>query len=340
MSASRYYSIDDILAEAEPIPVVFQTDAKDLGHLDEQTVDAQDLSAGSRVELPFWLASTLAVREYVLLELPRVFQSAFRARIEADPTVIDLNSKSTYFYEFGMKISYLVKELFITDMLRVSLTSRYQEVVRRTGNRKQAESLEFTSKLANMERILFDSKQSGIVQATKFANRSCTHLTLAPTLASLSSFQHVLQSSINGLGMPNINNNNAPSTATNAPGAGPSQRSTRPDVLRNITNASQPGASMSMSMNGRGGTGTQFSKPTQQQQNRSHSTLAQLSALNAANLPLQSHEKRSYGLKATQQRQQIHAAMQRSTLNTQVEPTQISQLPVAQSRKRKMTQNL
>jgi hypothetical protein len=65
------------------------------------------LAQDSRVEVPLWLATTLASRSYVTLELPRVFQPAFREMLLADPTVVDLHSKCSYFYEFGIKIATL-----------------------------------------------------------------------------------------------------------------------------------------------------------------------------------------------------------------------------------------
>ena len=132
----------------QPIPVIFQYTAEDLGFLDEQSMDEQhvrthtqtmqnpssegrhaarvsaarlliacgscvatgvcvQLAQESRVEVPLWLATTLAIRSYVTLELPRVFQPAFREMLLADPAVVDLHSKCSYFYEFGIKIATL-----------------------------------------------------------------------------------------------------------------------------------------------------------------------------------------------------------------------------------------
>ena len=65
------------------------------------------LLADTRVEVPLWLATQLALRQYVTLELPRVFQPAFREMLLADPCVVDLQAKCAYFYEFGIKLATL-----------------------------------------------------------------------------------------------------------------------------------------------------------------------------------------------------------------------------------------
>lgn len=68
---------------------------------------SHQLLADTRVEVPLWLATQLALRQYVTLELPRVFQPAFREMLLADPCVVDLQAKCAYFYEFGIKIATL-----------------------------------------------------------------------------------------------------------------------------------------------------------------------------------------------------------------------------------------
>ncbi len=110
------------------------------------------LHRDTRVELPLWLATVLVTREYVTLELPRVFQPAFREMLLAAPAVVDLHAKCSYFYEFGIKLATLINEADLGNTLCRSMNTRFIDIVRRTANRKQAESLEFTSRLAHMER--------------------------------------------------------------------------------------------------------------------------------------------------------------------------------------------
>ncbi len=114
--------------------------------------DEEDLKAGSIIELPFWLASSLASRRYVLMELPRIFQPKNRNAIAADPTVVDFSEKCTYFYEIGMKMAALSHDESIADILRRCLNIRYQEIVKRTANRKQTDQNDFLAKLASLEK--------------------------------------------------------------------------------------------------------------------------------------------------------------------------------------------
>jgi GINS complex subunit 3 len=104
------------------------------------------------VEVPLWLATSLAIKEFVSLELPRVFQHAFRQMLHADPAVVDLQQKCYYFYEFGIKLATLIADPDLGHTLCRSLNTRFVEIVRRTANRKQAESLDFTSRLAHLEK--------------------------------------------------------------------------------------------------------------------------------------------------------------------------------------------
>lgn len=149
---SEYYSIDEILAGSELVPVIFQHDACDLGWMDEQNVDEADLPADTRVEMPWWLACQMAGRKSIALDLPRMLQPTYRAMVLAEPEVVDLQSKSPFFYEFGMLYAELIRELEIGSMLCAVMDCRYKEIVKRTVNRKQTESQEFVARLCNMER--------------------------------------------------------------------------------------------------------------------------------------------------------------------------------------------
>lgn len=136
----------------QTVPVIFQHAACDLGWLDDQNLEDSDLPAEARVELPWWLASQLAGRNSIVLDLPRTLQPTYRAMLLAEPEVVDLQSRAPYFYEFGIMYADLIRELDIGSMLCKVMEARYKEIVKRTVNRKQTESQEFVSRLCNMER--------------------------------------------------------------------------------------------------------------------------------------------------------------------------------------------
>jgi hypothetical protein len=76
---SRYFDVEDILAESSRVPTQFLTRAYNLGHLDASSCTA-DIEEGQRVELPLWIAEPLSRGRYVVVDLPRGFSSAVRSR--------------------------------------------------------------------------------------------------------------------------------------------------------------------------------------------------------------------------------------------------------------------
>lgn len=101
----EYFEIDDILACQEKIPCTFQSRVKDLGFLDHGS-DSEHIEQGTKMELPYWLAKEIAVRQgrIVSVELPKVYREAYRQIFEADATAVDLNKLGPYFYSFGGKL--------------------------------------------------------------------------------------------------------------------------------------------------------------------------------------------------------------------------------------------
>jgi GINS complex subunit 3 len=66
-----YLDIDKVISEEERIPCFFQSDAKNLGHLDIGNTD-EDLPENSKIELPLWLVTVLSKKNMVRMELPKV----------------------------------------------------------------------------------------------------------------------------------------------------------------------------------------------------------------------------------------------------------------------------
>ena len=84
--AQDYWNLDDILAEEELVPCSFKFEAKGLGYLDQlnnlshnmntaqrkQVIQMEkSLPAGTKVDVPVWLAIKLAQREFVELRNPK-----------------------------------------------------------------------------------------------------------------------------------------------------------------------------------------------------------------------------------------------------------------------------
>ncbi|KAL0463526.1 UNVERIFIED_CONTAM: hypothetical protein Slati_0240200 [Sesamum latifolium] len=109
---AKYYNIDDILAEEELVPSVFQHAANEVGLFDSSD-DTNKVEAGSRVELPFWLVRELYLRQLISIRVPPCFdrESKTREEIGADAAHVDLRSRCLYFYEVGCKIAPLIQEM-------------------------------------------------------------------------------------------------------------------------------------------------------------------------------------------------------------------------------------
>lgn len=101
-SGWNYFEIDDILACQGKIPCTFETQVKDLGFLDH----CSDTESIEKLELPFWLAKELGMRQrkIVSVELPKPYREAYRQIFEADAMVVDLHKLGPYFYSVGCKV--------------------------------------------------------------------------------------------------------------------------------------------------------------------------------------------------------------------------------------------
>ncbi|KAJ0046284.1 hypothetical protein Pint_06513 [Pistacia integerrima] len=125
---ANYYDLDDIVIEEELVPVVFHKSAN--GVKVDPSAEKDCVEEGAKVELPFWLARELYLRQAVSIN-SSLFQSHTRTRreIQADAANVDLRSRCSYFYEFGCKIAPLVGDRTIGKMLLSTFQMRYQDIL-------------------------------------------------------------------------------------------------------------------------------------------------------------------------------------------------------------------
>lgn len=93
----------------------------------------------------------LVDRNYVKLELPAFFSHHFRVNLLAEPPAVNLKQSCFYFYELGLKLSHLLRDVTIADMLQKTLRARFQAIIARDAVRRNNNYNEFTAKLANVE---------------------------------------------------------------------------------------------------------------------------------------------------------------------------------------------
>ncbi|KAJ0397279.1 hypothetical protein P43SY_006539 [Pythium insidiosum] len=168
VSGGNYFDINDILAGEERIKCTFQTDAVDCAYLDPSCVD-DDLKSGAVVELPLWLAEPLAMRGDVAIEVPSFLTQRFRRIMKAGPSAVNLRDFSPYVYEVAKHVLPLVEEgdgKEIQEILRLAFGGdRYREILNNSMNTLQEDTTEFTRKLTEEEKALF---QAGVQDSKDF----------------------------------------------------------------------------------------------------------------------------------------------------------------------------
>lgn len=65
--------------------------------------DNENLTAGTVIELPFWLADALSSKRppLVTIEVPKVYKEAYREILKADASAVDLHKLGMFYYDFG-----------------------------------------------------------------------------------------------------------------------------------------------------------------------------------------------------------------------------------------------
>ncbi|XP_031095992.1 probable DNA replication complex GINS protein PSF3 [Ipomoea triloba] len=181
---ANYYDIDDILAEEELVPAVFQKTANAVGIFD-CCDDMNKVGAGMEVEMPFWLARELYVKLAVKIKVPSCFDTKERPRdrhrdeplkrrdrtkdeIGADAAHVDLRGRCPYFYDFGCKIARLTGDKTIGPFLLVAFRTRYKEVLIKAYTAASAVASKHLTILTQEEMKLYEAGQSSTMAFKKW----------------------------------------------------------------------------------------------------------------------------------------------------------------------------
>ncbi|KAK4524874.1 hypothetical protein GAYE_SCF06G2776 [Galdieria yellowstonensis] len=95
----------------------------------DEEKSSQKLPAGTRVELPFWLAETLAVRNFVNLQMPHSYGSRTRKDIIADATFVSLKSKASFYYRYGNQLAQCLGDHDLRERLLYAFANRYRKIL-------------------------------------------------------------------------------------------------------------------------------------------------------------------------------------------------------------------
>ncbi|XP_059649149.1 DNA replication complex GINS protein PSF3-like [Cornus florida] len=164
---AQYYDIDDILAEDELVPAIFQEAANGVG-LFYSSDDTNKVEQGSKVELPLWLARELHLRQAAAINVPHCFNKKTRDEIEADGAHVDLRNRCQYFYELGYKIAPLVSDKTIGSFLLFAFQTRYKEVLIKAHTAALSVASKFLSILTKEEAKLYEAAQSSMTAFKKW----------------------------------------------------------------------------------------------------------------------------------------------------------------------------
>ncbi|XP_073118289.1 DNA replication complex GINS protein PSF3 [Elaeis guineensis] len=162
-----YYDIDDIIMEEEPISVVFQVGAHGVGLLDPGS-ETNNVENGAKVDLPFWLAHELYLRQAVSISVPACFSQKTRKEIQADAACVDLRIRCPYFYELGCKIVPLVSDKSIGSFLHYAFTGRYKEILSKSHSASVVTVPKFSTRLTKEESQLFEAARSSMLAFKKW----------------------------------------------------------------------------------------------------------------------------------------------------------------------------
>ncbi|SAL96545.1 hypothetical protein [Absidia glauca] len=122
------------------------------------TGDETDVSPGSRIELPFWLAKALAQltvggdQQLMQIELPKAFGVRVRNALDASPSSVDYRLLCPFFYVFGHKLLDLVVLPELAHVLESAFKVRLRGIMDYSQSGVNSMGQDFIQKLDETEK--------------------------------------------------------------------------------------------------------------------------------------------------------------------------------------------
>jgi GINS complex subunit 3 len=158
---SRYFSIDDIIAEDERTPLTWRVSAEGVSWLDASLGESGSIASGTGMELPLWLAEELKLKDLVEVSLPAAYTRKSRANIKADAVAAKLRELSPSFYSVGLRLGPLLKEheeaRLLSQDVREVLADRAAGILQRARTGLGADVSSYRGKLTDLEQQIFDA---------------------------------------------------------------------------------------------------------------------------------------------------------------------------------------
>lgn len=161
-----YFSIDDILASQQKVPTQFESTVYNLGFLNP-SANEKNLEPGLKMELPFWLAKALGSgsRHIVKASLPKQYRRTQREILSAEAKVVDLYKAGPYYYGMGVKLlCFRLESRELSKSLLEAFLNRFRQLMDNAQNSSESDTYSLTSKLDEVERVLFHVGQRAMQQ--------------------------------------------------------------------------------------------------------------------------------------------------------------------------------
>ena len=181
-----YYDLDDIITMQEKVPVKFELPCYRLGFLDPSTTN-EHLDSGTKMEIPCWLALKLCTGRRLIasVELPKIYNGAYREIFKADANVLDLHKMGPYFFRFGTRLLHF-QHRDSGDVARAMLevfVKRFRKVMDASHNASHQDVVKIKQKLDEFEIALFESGQSTLHDHNAWLKGHVGQLTISNTVS-------------------------------------------------------------------------------------------------------------------------------------------------------------
>jgi GINS complex subunit 3 len=178
----RYLDLDQILAEEERLPCLFNHGAEHLNHLSGSDDADPNLPAGSRVELPLWLARKFYDQSFVNIELPKHFRQKMRNELVGSSGV-NLREYSYYFFDVGLKLSETIDDVDLRRVLRRAFAGdRYRSLMAHSMSTYHDDVTEYCQTLTAPEMRIFNKGMAASKDLARWRAGNGSLLEMAPIL--------------------------------------------------------------------------------------------------------------------------------------------------------------
>ena len=170
-----YYDLDDFLSESQRVPCKFNITVPLLGYL-EGTPGA-DISEGSKVELPLWIAEFLAISAvsetsevgFVDLLQPEALNKKVINAIKTDAVSLDAHSICQHFYSLVEKWAKLYNDKELSEVAQQMLRDRAHEINNYAQNLRGAhQESNILYSLDEFEKVLYKTSHDSYKQLRKW----------------------------------------------------------------------------------------------------------------------------------------------------------------------------